>query len=219
MRQGFIVEDHQAAQRWLTSVLWQAFPGIEVLVCDSIEEAHKLLDSQTFDIALIDLNLPDGSGVEIIEKLNQLSPATHTIVTTIYDDDEHIFPALKAGANGYLLKEQSQKQLVKLLKGIINGEPPLSPSISQRLLNFFNTQPIVDAQKEERALTKREQDVLHYIAKGFKLDDVATELNLSRNTIATHVKNIYSKLQISTPAEAAIAATRLGIINNDPKSE
>jgi len=213
MRTGYIIEDHPSAQQWLKEALLAAFPAIEVTIAATLEEAHALLDSGHPDIALVDLNLPDGSGLGVIERLNREAPASAAIVTTIYDDDGHLFPALSAGAKGYILKEQRKEDIARLLQGIINGEPPLSPAISQRLLSYFASKETVPAPSiVNHTLTQREQEVLVVIAKGHSVSEAAALLGVSRNTVATQVKSIYSKLNISSRAEAALAATQLGII-------
>lgn len=209
MRYGLVLEDLPDSRAWLVDVMRQAFPDIEVHEAATLAEARAAVMEQRPDIALIDLNLPDGFGVSLISELNHLSPDIFTVVATIYDDDQHVFPALRAGAHGYLLKEQSREVLSNLLKGIVSGEPPLSPAIARKMLRFFSPQPI-----EARAvdLTPREQEVLRLIAKGFKLADVARILEISRHTVADYVKNLYRKLNITTRAEATLEATRRGIV-------
>jgi DNA-binding NarL/FixJ family response regulator len=213
MHSGYIVEDHASAQKWLAAALQNAFPGISMQLASTMEEAHELLNSGYPEIALVDLNLPDGSGIEVIERLNRESPATITVVTTIYDDDEHLFPALRAGARGYILKEQRKEEISRLLRGIINGEPPLSPSISQRMIRYFAGNEVMMPMPGTSLLSEREREVLSQIALGLSLKDVAAKLGVTHNTIATQVKSIYSKLNISSRAEAALAASRMGIVD------
>ena len=214
MNNGYIIEDHPSAQQWLQDALQTAFPGIRTTISASVEEAHSQLNDGYPDIALIDLNLPDGSGVEIIDRINRESPHTATIVTTIYDDDTHLFPALRAGAKGYILKEQRQEDICRLLKGIVNGEPPLSPTISQRLLKHFSSMgTTLDLEQKALSLTAREKEVLSLIAQGHSLSEAAKLLGITRNTIASQVKSIYSKLNISNRAQAALAASQIGILS------
>jgi DNA-binding NarL/FixJ family response regulator len=213
MKKGCIIEDHEQAQQWLRQALEAAYPGIEIAIVASLEEANVLFDTAYPNIALVDLNLPDGSGIELIERLSRESPQTYAVVTTIYDDDNYLFPALRAGAKGYILKEQRRDEISRLLQGIVNGEPPLSPQVSQRLLNYFSGM-IPDAQQDIEALTNREREVLSVIAEGHSLTEAANRLGVTRNTIATQVKSIYSKLNISSRAEAAIAASRMGLVDN-----
>lgn len=206
--QGLIVEDLPASAKVLSAALTQAFPGIDITVAGTLAEAGERVRASHPDIALIDLNLPDGSGVDLIASLHQQLPDCHRIVTTIYADDRHLFPALRAGAQGYLLKDQPVERLVAALQALDRGEPPLSPAIAQRLLRTFN-----DGNNEEPTpLTGRETETLTLIAKGLRLSEVADLLGVTRNTAAGYVKNIYRKLNISSRAEATLEATRLGLI-------
>lgn len=209
MRYGLVLEDLPDSRAWLVEVMRRAFPDIAVQEAGTLGEARAAVRKQRPDIALIDLNLPDGFGVSLISELNQLSPDIFTVVATIYDDDQHVFPALRAGAHGYLLKEQSQELLANLLKGIVSGEPPLSPAIARKMLRFFSPAP---SELPTVELTPREQEVLRLIAKGYKLADVARILEISRHTVADYVKNLYRKLNITTRAEATLEATRRGIV-------
>jgi DNA-binding NarL/FixJ family response regulator len=142
------------------------------------------------------------------------------VVVTIHDDDEHLFPALQAGAFGYLLKEQSREQLAEQLHRISQGEPPLSPSIARRVIQYFTAQARMAPQAQQDdsdsvtphvQLTDRENEVLLRVAKGFTLPEIGQQLNLSRHTIADYVKQIYRKLNVSSRAEAALEAQRLGL--------
>ncbi|TPW11663.1 MAG: response regulator [Halothiobacillaceae bacterium] len=161
------------------------------------------------DIALIDLGLPDGSGIELIERLNGTSAATLCVVATIYDDDAHLFPALRAGARGYILKDQGRDEAARLLLGIAAGHPPLSPSIARKILASFQA-PLPDPQRP--TLTPREHEVLRYISKGMTLSETAQLLQLSRHTVDGYVKEVYRKLNVSSRAEVALAAQRLGLV-------
>ncbi len=208
MHYSLIIEDVPDAQQWLAAALCSAYPQTQISYAANLKEAFAITAKHNFDIALVDLNLPDGSGVNAIRKIRCKAPETLCIVVTIYDDDQHLFPALQAGAQGYLLKEQSQQQICQRLQGIANGEPPLSPAIARRLLGHFNTQ----TPTPESILTPREQDVLTLIAKGIKLAEVAAMLEISRNTAAGYVKEIYRKLDVTSRAEATMEAARLGLI-------
>jgi DNA-binding NarL/FixJ family response regulator len=209
LRHGLVLEDLPDSRLWLVEVMRQAFPAMSVSEAGTLAEARAAVQAQRPDIALIDLNLPDGFGVSLISELHQLSPDIYTVVATIYDDDQHVFPALRAGAHGYLLKEQSQELLANLLRGLVSGEPPLSPAIARKMLRFFSP-PASEAGSV--ALTPREQEVLRLIAKGYKLAEVARILELSRHTVGDYVKALYRKLNITTRAEATMEAARRGIV-------
>ena len=157
-----------------------------------------------------DLLIPDGSGIDLIDELNKKQANTMCVVTSIFDDDQHLFAALRAGAKGYVLKDQTQEELATMLKGIIDGKPPLSPAIARRLLNFFTPEmPHVD---ESQKLTAREQEVLTLISKGYTIAKVGELLGITHNTTASYVKIIYRKLNVNSRAEATLEATRLGIV-------
>jgi DNA-binding NarL/FixJ family response regulator len=209
LRYGLVLEDLPDSRAWLVEVMRQAFPAMSVSEAGTLAEARALVQVQRPDIALIDLNLPDGFGVSLIGELHRLSPAIYTVVATIYDDDQHVFPALRAGAHGYLLKEQSQELLANLLRGLVSGEPPLSPAIARKMLRFFSPPA---SEIGTVTLTPREQEVLRLISKGYKLAEVARMLEISRYTVGDYVKALYRKLNISTRAEATMEAARRGIV-------
>lgn len=211
MRTALLVEDVSIAQQWLSEVLNEAFPGIEITTCDTSSRALLEVHREIFDLALVDLSLPDGSGVPVIQALANRSPSTAIVVATIYDDDKHLFPALQAGAQGYLLKDQPKGQLVRQLQGILEGAPPLSPAIARRLLAHF--QPRSEESGEN--LTARERDVLTLLARGIKIADIAASLDITRNTAAGYVKSIYRKLNISSRAQAALRASRMGLVEDE----
>ncbi|MEW5902743.1 MAG: response regulator transcription factor [Pseudomonadota bacterium] len=209
MKTALILDDVADSQAWLSQALNTAFPGLALHCTGSLAEARAWLAAHAApDIALIDLGLPDGSGVELIAELNRRAPQTLCVVASIFDDNEHLFPALRAGAQGYLLKDQPLPQIVELLKGIAAGSPPLSPAIARKLLGHFQPAP----QPELEQLTERETEVLRYIAKGMTLPETARLLGISAHTISGYVKNIYRKLNISSRAEAAMTARNLGLI-------
>lgn len=210
MRTAFILEDLAESQAWLGKALESSFPGIVIETAACVQEAQERIAAGLQpDIALIDLGLPDGSGVVIIERLQRASPQTLCIVASIYDDDGHIFPALRAGARGYLLKDMPVAQIVDALKGIAAGAPPLSPAIARRMLAFFQPQP---AEPDEPALTARETEVLRFIAKGMTQAETGQLLGISQYTVAGYVKDIYRKLNVSSRAEAALRARDMGLV-------
>lgn len=200
-RTALVLEDLPSARAMLVTTLQAAFPGIEVATAETLADARRAVAELVPEIALIDIGLPDGSGVDLIAEL-----ACPCVVTTIFDDDVHLFPALRAGASGYLLKDQPQDKLVDALRGILAGEPPLSPPIARRLLRVFRPEPASDV-----ALAPRETECLALIAKGLTAPEVARHLGVSSHTVAGYVKSIYRKLNISSRAEATIEAVRRGL--------
>ncbi len=210
MKNALIIEDTQESRDWMRHMLNQAFPGIDTDCSENRRQAMERLAQRQYDLALVDLRLPDGSGIDIIASINRQTPRTLSVVVSIYGDDQHLFPALQAGAQGYLLKDMPDRQFVRRLQGIINGEPPLSPAIARRLLDFFARSPVGDSHD----LSPREREVLTLIAQGHKLAEVAENLSISPHTAGDHVKSIYRKLNISSRAEATLVATRLGLISS-----
>jgi DNA-binding NarL/FixJ family response regulator len=178
------------------------------LIVEDLPDARSRLTSRLPQVALIDIGLPDGSGIDLIDELNRQHPDVLSVVTSVFDDDTHLFAALGAGASGYLLKDQSREDLTGMLQRIAEGQPPLSPAIARRLLGFFGP-------REDRDATRLTADVLGLIAKGCTTAKVADFLNITRNTASGYVKQIYSKLNISSRAEAALEASRRGIVSPD----
>lgn len=218
MNQILLLEDLPQIRAWLTDLVRQVFPHSRVYEAARVQDALELIGTQRFNLALVDLGLPDGSGVDVVAALRESQPDAQSVVVTIHDDDEHLFPALQAGAAGYLLKEQARELIAEQLKRMSQGEPPLSPSIARRVIAWFAAQtrtaaPVTPAGPAipHVSLTERESEVLLRVAKGFTLPEIAVQLGLSRHTIADYVKQIYRKLNVSSRAEAALEAQRLGL--------
>jgi DNA-binding NarL/FixJ family response regulator len=209
-----LLEDLPEIRSWLHSLVLHVFPGSHVSESARVHDALSLVSAVKFDLALIDLGLPDGSGVDVVTRLREQQPEAQSVVVTIHDDDEHLFPALQAGAFGYILKEQPREMITEQLQRISQGEPPLSPSIARRVMAHFRakTKPQNDPNALPMvSLTERESEVLLRVAKGFTLPEIGVQLGLSRHTIADYVKQIYRKLNVSSRAEAALEAQRLGL--------
>jgi DNA-binding NarL/FixJ family response regulator len=209
-----ILEDLPQIRTWLKSLVLQVFPDASISESSRVHDALGVLSVRQFDLALIDLGLPDGSGVDVVTALHEQQPEARPVVVSIHDDDEHLFPALQAGAYGYILKEQPAQHIADQLQRISQGEPPLSPSIARRVIAYFAALPKPQAPMlPDVKLTERERDVLLRVGKGFTLPEIAVQMNLSKHTIADYVKQIYRKLNVSSRAEAALEAHRLGLFN------
>ncbi|NOU01374.1 MAG: response regulator transcription factor [Gallionella sp.] len=213
MKVALILEDMPESQEMLREVAQTAFPGIRVCCAADIASALNLLQKFEFDLALIDLSLQDGDGTKVIEAMAARFPNSVIVVATIFDDDAHLFPALRAGAHGYLLKDQPPEQLVNQLHGISAGHPALSPAIARRLLNHFRVDQELGSIEvaEEISLTSREREVLVQLARGVSISEIGALIGISRHTVSDHVKKIYRKLNISSRAEAALQARNMGL--------
>ena len=212
MKTVLVVEDHDDTRLWWVQHISEAFPEAQAQGAVTLKEAQKCLNNTKFSLALVDINLPDGSGIDLIRDLTVARPDTYSVITTIFDDDAHIFSALQAGAKGYLIKEQPLAQQVEQLRLVLQGQPPLSPGIARRIISYFSRQG--QQLEDSEALTPRENDVLQLIAKGFSRPEVANLLGLTINTVASYTKNIYQKLNVSSRAEAVYEGLRLGLIDS-----
>ncbi|RNJ61581.1 MAG: DNA-binding response regulator [Porphyrobacter sp. IPPAS B-1204] len=204
-----ILEDHADMRAWLTGVVIEAAPEAKVVTAPDMRTALGLLtQEERFDLALIDLGLPDGSGLDVLRALKAKNPETLCCVATILGNDASVVAALAAGADGYLLKDQTSALLVRQIRQMLDGVPALSPAIARRIMTHFrNTGPVT----EEADLTPREREVLGHIGKGLRNQEVANLLGIGTNTVAAHIKAVYAKLGISSRAEAAWHATKLGL--------
>jgi DNA-binding NarL/FixJ family response regulator len=212
MKNILLLEDLPEIRAWLRKLVLQVFPGAHLSESARVQDAVALVTAVKFDLALVDLGLPDGSGVDVVVKLRDVQPDAQSVVVTIHDDDDHLFPALQAGAFGYILKEQPREMITEQLQRISQGEPPLSPSIARRVMAHFAAQARPQkAMMPHVSLTDRESEVLLRVAKGYTLPEIGVQLGLSRHTIADYVKQIYRKLNVSSRAEAALEAQRLGL--------
>ncbi|BCG62638.1 MAG: hypothetical protein methR_P0284 [Methyloprofundus sp.] len=208
MHSILIVDDHSYARNLMRDITHKIFEHASIDEAVSLTQARKLIADQHYNLAIIDISLPDGSGVDLVAEIAALDAQTYIVMATIYDDEQYLFDSLRAGASGYLLKDLSREELEKQISGIIEGRPPLSPSIARQLLAYFKK----PEQVSKHNLTGRETEVLALIAQGFTRQETAEQLHISVNTTAEHIQNIYQKLNISSRAEAALAACRLGLV-------
>ncbi|KCZ46652.1 MULTISPECIES: response regulator transcription factor [unclassified Hyphomonas] len=209
MKSILIVEDIAETRAWLREAAEAAFPGNEIREAANVREAVYAIKGHDFDIAIVDLGLPDGSGTDIISALSASRPETTVVVATVMGDDASVIAALSQGAQGYLLKDSPIDVFVRQLTLIEQGLPALSPSIARRIVEHFRKTAV--AQDNRSDLTPRERDVLGLIGRGLRNADAALALGLSESTVASHIKSIYAKLGISSRAEAALQAARLGL--------
>jgi two-component system nitrate/nitrite response regulator NarL len=236
-----ILEDNPVARSFLCRVVRESFSdAIAITEAGDLESARRQIGplgrqepADPFKLILVDLELPDGNGMELLAELVKY-PATK-IVTTLYSDDDHLFPALQCGADGYLLKEDRFEVLVEELQKIVRGQPPLSPAIARRLLTHFrqgaggavdsgpaplnsgfqSSRPMPmgrGAPLDHERLTPRESEVLTYLSKGFTIKEIANLMGIKWFTVNDHIKSIYKKLNVSSRAEAAVLASKQGLV-------
>jgi DNA-binding NarL/FixJ family response regulator len=211
-----IVEDHGEAASVLAGVVRENFGHPEIAIAANIDSGMKYLVTKNFDMVLLDIGLPDGCGIDLVRYININSEHTLSIVTTIFDDERHLFAALQAGACGYLLKGYSPEELAKYLTDAVLGKPPLSPGVAQSVLTYFRetrVKPEAIAELDHVHLSQRETEILTLIAKGYQVKEVSQLLDISGNTVAFHIKKIYKKLNIHNRAEATAAAVNMNLYN------
>ncbi|MBI5730428.1 MAG: response regulator transcription factor [Ignavibacteriales bacterium] len=166
------------------------------------ESALKKIPSMNVDVVLMDINLPKLNGIECVKKLKPLLPNTQIIMLTMYEDSEHVFEALKAGAAGYLLKRTLPEKILEAVKEVHEGGSPMSMQIARMVVKSFNEKPV--HSKLEQKLTEREMEILSYLSKGMRYKEIADTLFISVETVRTHLRKIYEKLQVRNSTEAVL---------------
>ena len=208
-----ILEDHKGAQQWLSDAAKQAFgDSVTIHIAETVKKSISLLDKRDFDLFIVDLHLPDGSGNKALIYAANKSPATTCVVATIYADESHLFPALQAGAKGYLLKDDSQETIAEMLAGVLSNRPPLSSEVASQLIGYFQQQRGGEGTDVRPHLTQREQETLQYLVKGFSIRECADYMGISPHTVSGYVKDVYKKLHVSSRAEVTAEAVRLGLV-------
>lgn len=214
MTEVLLLEDYVPSRELLLIALQRALHEVNVHQAGTVQEAKTLISRQRFELALLDLNLPDGSGTEILNILHDTSPDTRCVISTVYDDEEHLYSCLSMGADGYLLKDEPIDEIERHLQGLLLGCPPISARTAKQLIKFYASATHHTALDVH--LTDREVDVLKLIAQGASRKLIARELNISIHTANDHVKALYRKLNVSNNVEAARVALEHGISVHTP---
>ncbi|HEU4589718.1 MAG TPA: response regulator transcription factor [Steroidobacteraceae bacterium] len=173
----------------------------------SLQQALSLLSGPAPDVLLVDLGLPDGSGVDLIQAARVAWPATDIMVSSVFGDESHVLRSIEAGAVGYLLKDSEPERVVEQIRSVRAGGSPISPLIARQVLARLRP----STASGETSLSTRETEVLSYITKGFSYDEIVRLLQVSRPTVLTYVRRIYAKLQVSSKTEAVYEARKLGL--------
>lgn len=216
-----VVEDDPSAGREVVAAL-ASISHATILRASTIAEATRLVAQRPVQLAIIDLGLPDGSGLSLLVTLMSSAPTPPIcVVHTVFDEDEQLFAALGAGAQGYLLKGESTATLRSRLEAAVAGEPAMSPSIARRVLAHFRTAlprhtPPPSTGAADEILTQREIEVLRAISQGYTLAEVGDQLGMSVNTVKTHVRRVYKALQVTSRVAAASKARQLGLLTDEP---
>jgi len=206
-----IVDDHPVFRFGIRSLL-EAAPEFAV-VGEAItgEEAVHLAEELQPDVILMDLQMPGMNGTEAIRYIVATSPHIKILVVSMFEDDGSVFAAMRAGANGYVLKDAEKGDLLRAIQAVGRGEAIFSPTIASRVLSFFSASYLLAERSIFPQLTDRESEILNLIAAGANNSEIAERLHLSLKTVSNYVSNIFSKLQVADRAEAIIRARDAGL--------
>lgn len=213
----FVVDDHTLFRDGLRA-LFNSVPDIDLVgEAGTGVEAIELVQEVLPDIVLMDIQMPEGNGIEATRAILRSSPSIGVIVVTMLEAPDTVFAAMRAGARGFVLKEADQDEMLSTIRAVASGEAFFGPAIAKRLQSYFATLPAVGSQVFPE-LTSREGEVLELIAQGYNNSRIARELVISSKTVRNHVSNVLSKLQVADRAEAIIRARQAGLGNHSNSS-
>ena len=197
-----IVEDDQGVRDAITGII-RGTPDFQfVAAFASAEAALEKVSAKNTDVALVDINLPGRSGIELVADLKTAHPKLHLVMMTVYEDSEQIFNSLQAGATGYLLKRARPTEIVDAIQSVLHGGSPMSPEIARKVVLFFHKRR--DNSEKLEQLTKREVEILTQLSKGSLYKEIADHMSISLDTVRTHLQHIYNKLQVHSRHEAVL---------------
>ena len=208
-----IVEDDASFQASFVAAVDAAEDMLLHGVAQNVAQAMRLLEGPPADILVVDLGLPDGSGIEVIRAAHSAWPECGIMVSTTFADDRHVIPSIEAGAAGYLLKDSSESRMTDDIRTLHSGGSPISPRIARKILQRMMVEPPRPAaEPAQPLLSPREQQALELITRGFSYDEIAELMGVTRNTVMTFVRRIYQKLEVSSKAEAIFEARSHGLL-------
>lgn len=179
------------------------------------KNASEIILEKKPNVVLMDIDLPEINGIEGVKIIKSIAPETQIIMLTVFDDDDKIFESIKAGADGYILKKSIPEELVNAIRNASIGGSSISPGVATKVLNAFRINNQQTKNQENFSLSKRESEVLNLLTKGYSYKKIATELFVSIDTVGSHIKNIYSKLQVNSAPEAIAKAMKHKIVKTD----
>lgn len=213
-----LVEDDVAFQDAFRAAVGAA-PDLSVIgVAATVAQARVMLEGPAADVLVVDLGLPDGSGIDVIREAHARWPDCAIMVSTTFADERHVIASIEAGASGYLLKDSALPAIPEDIRVLHGGGSPISPRIARQVLMRFrpDEKPVDEATAAAKAaapsLSEREQETLQLITRGFSFDEIAELMNVSRNTVLTFVRRIYTKLEVRSKTEAVFEARAHGLL-------
>jgi DNA-binding NarL/FixJ family response regulator len=206
-----IADDHPVFRDGLRALL-SSLPDVEVVgEASTGEEAVTLAQHLHPDVVVMDLNMPDVSGIEATRRIIEDDPHANVLMLTMFEDNDSVFAAMRAGARGYLVKGSNQTEIIRAIEAVGAGEAVFGAPIAQRMIEYFSTARIESGETAFPQLTDRERQVLDLIAQGNSNQAIAQSLVLSPKTVRNHVSNIFAKLQVADRAEAIVRAREAGL--------
>lgn len=211
-----LVEDDERTRCRIAALLVKSLAGVQIQEFSGLASAKRFALDHAQDYWLVDLGLPDGSGVELIRAVRALYAQTHILVISVFGDVDNIVKSIEAGANGYLLKDAVDKDLLQAIEAIGEGGTPLSPMIASRLLERMipvTAAPADTVQLEPAVLlSARERELLNLLSRGYKYAEAATLMQISLSTVQTYIRRIYIKLSVESKSEAIFEAQAKGLL-------
>ena len=195
-----IIEDDEQVKNYLAEQIQLHIDVKELRLFGDAESALIQLTANPVDIALFDVNLPKMNGIDCIQRLKMLHPKMQMMVLTVFDDNDNVFSALKAGAVSYLLKSTPPEKVIEAIEEVYKGGSPISSQIARKVIDAFSVREKTNEYFQD--LSRREQEILEQLSKGYRYKEIADKLFVSIETVRTHVRNIYEKLQVNNRAEA-----------------
>jgi DNA-binding NarL/FixJ family response regulator len=218
-----IVEDEPEFRRRFAQII-DSEPTMRLAgVAANKREAQALIDREEFDVMLIDLGLPDGTGIDLIRNVSQRKPDVDIMVVTVFGDEQHVVSSIEAGATGYILKDSTPADVISCIRLLRAGGSPVSPVVARSVLRAIrsrmggvaansNTVPPRSTNAENNPLSARETEILQLLAKGMSFNEIGEILGISPHTVTAHIKKIYRKLAVHSRGEAVYEASQMGLL-------
>ena len=206
-----LVEDDPITLGALTRKITEQTELLLVNAVSNCKDARVVLQNDAIDVLLTDLNLPDGNGTELISELNQSQPNALSMVISVFGGEQHVVDAIKAGASGYLLKDDTGQEIGASIRSLLDGMSPISPMIAHHLIKALQPDTPTGSEVD---LSERELEVLQLAAKGFSYTEIAEMLSVSVNTVSSYTRRVYRKLAVTSKTQAIYEASRMGLMRD-----
>jgi DNA-binding NarL/FixJ family response regulator len=215
-----LVDDHGLFRKGLVSLLQREREFQVIGEAEDGAEAIRKAKQLKPDLVLMDIHMPGTDGIEATRRIREMLPSTRVVILTVSEDDKDLFEGIKCGAHGYLSKKLEPEELYAMLRGVFQGEAPISRTTASKILNEFAVQARRKAAAQlEEELSAREKDVLQSLATGLTNKEIGNKLGIAENTVKNHLKNILSKLHLENRVQAATFALQKGFVSQDKPPE